>query len=609
MACPRCGFGENPAEARFCENCGGGLGVGGGPTAAEPASDLPPIEPSAADPVAPTSAAAADDTGDPFDAPTRELPSTVASGWICACGQPNPEGEQYCEGCGDARPVAAPSLGAGTVVAGFRITSAVSSKRYVVVPDGATGETPSSLLQLGDAEELAELAAVLGPLNAADLTERLGYTPAPAVVAVGSDPTYGDYLVLSSQARDRQPLAQMRDLPPTYAFALLRQLTAVADAEAQSGRVLLLAPPQVQLDGERLFLEQPVAPRLPLAGPLLADPAFLPPELRDRARDAVPWPAGVYAAAATVRAATGNALGYPRAWHELMVHLLAEDPACRPASLEDFCAALRAAETPVAVSSHATGFGTDIGHHHPVNQDAGGAWSWTPLDGAPLTLAVVADGVSAGEHSEQAAALTVELMHRAIEAHHADAGLNADALYTYLHEAGLEAQRRVADMPFSSYERANASTLVAVCLLGGHAVGMWCGDSRAYGVTPAGCRQLTRDHSWVNLVVDSGRMSLEQAKRDPRAHVIARWLGVADPPRTDPGFERFDVDLAPDDRLLVCSDGLYMYFDQPYAEEREIASVAFEHAADAQAAVDELIKRALDRGGFDNITAVLVAVE
>lgn len=601
MTCPRCGFGENPAEARFCENCGGELGA---------------EQPSAAVAVQAASAAADQsetDAFDPFDAPTRELPSTpapvpVADGWTCACGEQNPEAEGYCQGCGEPRPAAVAALAPGDTFAGFRIVDGNATQGFVARLLEEAEDAEAALLRFGGAAEVAETAATLSALGAAELRERLGFAPVADLLSSGTDSTFGSYTVVSRPAGDWHPFAGVHSLPAERAQALLDQLLAVVEAASRAGRALLLSPAQLAIDGERFLIDNPVAPALPLDRPLLADPTFLPPELRDGRADVGPWAAGEFCAAATLRSATGNALGFPPAWHTLMARLLAADPDQRPASLEDVCVALHAPGESARVTEHQTAFGTDVGHHHPVNQDAGGVWSWTLDGGTPLTLAVVADGVSAGTRSELAASLAVELLQQAVEAHHADAGLDSDALYGVLYQAGLEAQAQVAAMPFESYERANATTLVAVCVLGDRAVGMWCGDSRAYGATPEGCRQLSRDHSWVNLAVDSGRMTIEQAKRDPRAHVIARWLGIADPPRPDPGYERFDVELAQGDRLLVCSDGLYMYYDEAYAGEQELADVIFAHADDAQAAVDEMVKRALDRGGFDNITAALVGV-
>jgi protein phosphatase len=600
MTCPRCGFGENPADARFCENCGGEIGAGQPPAEAQE----PPAETVAAEVAA--------EADDPFDAPTRELPPSPpparSTGWTCTCGQANPAAEAYCEGCGESRPDAAPSLAPGAAFAGFHIVEATGTRSFLVRREPAADDEPAALLQLGRDDEISEMVATLEVLAPAAGADTLAFNPVPSVLASGTDPVFGAYAVLSQPQGDWQPLVGPTALSTEQASRLLDQLLTVAERAAHAGRALLLAPQQVQVDGDRFLLQHPLAPRLPLDRPLLADPAFLPPEVREGRREIAPWPAGEYCVAATLHSVMGNALGFPQEWHGLIARLLADDPDQRPASPQEVCASLTAAAQAQPVSGHQVAFGTDIGHHHPVNQDAGGVWSWTLDDGTPLTLAVVADGVSAGKHSEVASALTVELMRQGIEAHHADAGLDADTLYNWLYRAGLEAQIQVAAMPFDSYERANATTLVAVCVLGGHAVGMWCGDSRAYGVTPEGCRQLSRDHSWVNLVVDSGRMSLEQAKRDPRAHVIARWLGVSDPPRHDPGFERFDVELATGDRLLVCSDGLYMYFDRPPAGEQELADLIYQHEDDAQAAVDEMIQRALDRGGFDNITAALVGV-
>jgi protein phosphatase len=226
-----------------------------------------------------------------------------------------------------------------------------------------------------------------------------------------------------------------------------------------------------------------------------------------------------------------------------------------------------------------------------------------------VTLAVVADGVSSGRHSEVAAQMTVEAVRAGFEAFVGSSDLGSDAVEAVLRAAAIEAQRQVLTIPFDDPQTASATTLVAVCVIGGRATGIWCGDSRAYGVTVDDCKALTRDHSWVNLVVDRGLLSLEDAMRDPRAHVITRWLGQSDPPREDPGLETFRLDFLPGECLLVCSDGLFMYFQPPDHSTRELASLAYSAGTDVQEAVRRMVQTALERGGYDNITAALVMFE
>lgn len=241
---------------------------------------------------------------------------------------------------------------------------------------------------------------------------------------------------------------------------------------------------------------------------------------------------------------------------------------------------------------------SDIGTHHPVNQDAGGAWVFKRRDGLQAVLLVVADGVSAGEHSEDASRLAVSTLHgRMSPLLEGDASTATcrDALVNAIEEA----HRLIARRPHPNISSADATTLVAAVALAGTAFGAWVGDSRVYLVRDRMVRQLTTDHSWAEGVVSRGLMTAEQAAADPRAHVITRWLGP--PEDRDVGVETFEARLSDGDVVLCCTDGLYMYFVPPNGSEDEIG-VALTNVSSLADGLNNLIETALKRGGYDNIT-------
>ena len=129
----------------------------------------------------------------------------------------------------------------------------------------------------------------------------------------------------------------------------------------------------------------------------------------------------------------------------------------------------------------------------------------------------------------------------------------------------------------------------------------WLGDSRAYWLaTESESTRLTRDDSLAEELVAQGQMTEAEAMASPQAHVITRWLG-ADVAAPVPHVTRFE----PPGRgvVLVCSDGLWNY--QPDAA--GLAALALPEAFnDPSSAADALLKFALDAGGMDNITVVLV---
>ena len=133
---------------------------------------------------------------------------------------------------------------------------------------------------------------------------------------------------------------------------------------------------------------------------------------------------------------------------------------------------------------------------------------------------------------------------------------------------------------------------------GGFAHIVHAGDSRAYLYHRGALRQITRDHSMVQQLVDSGQITREQALLHPQKNLITRALGVA--ANIVPEYNRCEIEEG--DILLLCTDGLTnMVPDEEIA--RILQDTAFFDAAGV------LISRALQAGGQDNVTVLLMGVE
>jgi protein phosphatase len=141
-----------------------------------------------------------------------------------------------------------------------------------------------------------------------------------------------------------------------------------------------------------------------------------------------------------------------------------------------------------------------------------------------------------------------------------------------------------------------ATTLTLAVSLGDRAVIGHVGDSRAYLLRDGVLHQLTRDHTLVQLMVELGRLTAEQAATHPYRHVLTQSLGVGED-SVEGDFQR--VSLADRDQLLLCTDGLTGMVD-----DATIASV-LGGAASAHDACQELIDLALKNGGRDNVTVAL----
>lgn len=139
-----------------------------------------------------------------------------------------------------------------------------------------------------------------------------------------------------------------------------------------------------------------------------------------------------------------------------------------------------------------------------------------------------------------------------------------------------------------------ASTVVVLLVRNGHFVCLWAGDSRVYLLRDGHLAPITRDHSLVQALVDSGALSEAEAERHPQANVITRAVGADD--------EMLDLDkvtgrLLGGDRFLLCSDGLCKTLD---------AATLAALAADPAEPAARLIDAALAAGARDNVTAVVV---
>jgi serine/threonine protein phosphatase PrpC len=208
---------------------------------------------------------------------------------------------------------------------------------------------------------------------------------------------------------------------------------------------------------------------------------------------------------------------------------------------------------------------------------------------------VVCDGVSSTEQSEVASSSVAEHVADSLEAslrRHA-----ASSPERSVRTAIQDAQARLLPMA----EKAPSTTVVAALVTGLDAAIGWVGDSRAYWIGDDGeTRQLTTDHSWINSVVSSGEMSLQEAALAPQAHGITRWLGADAGDNAQPDVTHFRL---PDPgHLLLCTDGLWNYAQEP----KQLGGLL--HGAAAIDMARHLVDYANAQGGHDNITAVLLRV-
>jgi serine/threonine protein phosphatase PrpC len=240
---------------------------------------------------------------------------------------------------------------------------------------------------------------------------------------------------------------------------------------------------------------------------------------------------------------------------------------------------------------------TDRGLRHSRNEDAMALATAAGPDG-PVALAVVADGVSSAPRPDEASLTAVRTAMRVLLTS-ARAGDDPAAA---AEAAAREAAQALNDM--ADPDGAPATTYVSATVDRAHVTLCWLGDSRAYWLTadPAGSVRLTKDDSIAEEIVAAGVASVDEAMASPQAHVITRWLG-ADLPDPEPHVARFKPPGS--GVVLVCSDGLWNY--RP--EAADLAALAMPAAQTEPLPVAAgLVKFAVDQGGLDNITVVLIPV-
>jgi len=147
---------------------------------------------------------------------------------------------------------------------------------------------------------------------------------------------------------------------------------------------------------------------------------------------------------------------------------------------------------------------------------------------------------------------------------------------------------------------AMSTTIVAMRLLRDSAFEVaWVGDSRAYLWHHASLKQLSKDHSYVQELIDTGVITHEQARCHHHQNIITQALGAMD--RSSLRVDAVIGELQPGDQILLCSDGLTRDVD-----DATIAATLSRHELSAQETVDQLLLAALEAGGSDNVTAVVV---
>jgi protein phosphatase len=239
---------------------------------------------------------------------------------------------------------------------------------------------------------------------------------------------------------------------------------------------------------------------------------------------------------------------------------------------------------------------TDVGRQRENNEDS--CLYWEPQDEAEFLrkgrLAVIADGMGGYEGGQEASRLAVETVREVYDEAFEDAPQPA------LVKAFAAAHERIQDYAEAHPELRGMGTTCTALVIRGHELHFaHVGDSRLYLIRGFVLSRLTRDHSYVGRLVESGIVRAEDAESHPQRHILTAALGSGNEVAAD--VSQQSVPLQEGDTLVLCTDGLW-----GLVNEQEVVNAVNEY--DPEPCCRALVNMALQRGGHDNVTVQVIRV-
>ncbi|MFJ8261586.1 Stp1/IreP family PP2C-type Ser/Thr phosphatase [Rummeliibacillus sp. NPDC094406] len=237
---------------------------------------------------------------------------------------------------------------------------------------------------------------------------------------------------------------------------------------------------------------------------------------------------------------------------------------------------------------------SDIGKKRAVNEDSA---TFISRDDS-YQLAIVADGMGGHNAGDVASRMAVthfeELFLQADAAHF----MSNESIEEWLVETVKELNKTLYHYSLTHEDcQGMGTTLIAVLFDGNNATICHVGDSRVYFVTKEEIRLVTRDHSYVNILVDNGEISEEEAASHPKKNYIIKSLGTESTIEPD----SYKVELVDGSFMLICTDGLSNKISI-----KEMHNIIMQESTIEEKG-NQLVQLANDYGGEDNITLILLS--
>lgn len=236
---------------------------------------------------------------------------------------------------------------------------------------------------------------------------------------------------------------------------------------------------------------------------------------------------------------------------------------------------------PSSTVTFETGAATHVGKVRTRNEDS-------YLTKPEVGVWAVADGMGGHEAGDLASQTVVKALASIVPPH------SASELLSQCESRMVFANSRLVDIARERGGILIGSTVAVLLTFNFHYACVWSGDSRIYLIRGGEIRQLSRDHTQVQELVEEGVLTPEEAQTFPGRNVITRAIGVS----PEPELELTQGTLRPGDIFILCSDGL-----TSHVNDEEILAAA--GRARAQAAADALVALTLERGALDNVTVVI----
>lgn len=218
------------------------------------------------------------------------------------------------------------------------------------------------------------------------------------------------------------------------------------------------------------------------------------------------------------------------------------------------------------------------------------------------SLLVVADGMGGANAGEVASSIAINSIRQSFSNENVEQAIKNNSIEDLLHSCIKDANESINKRTLEDPDTFGMGTTIVVCwVIDRIAHIAWCGDSRCYVYnTLKGLKLLSKDHSFVQELIDKGEITEEEALTHPDSNIITRVLGDADS-QCQPDIVSYPI--SPNDILLLCSDGLC-----GYNTNKEIEYVLNVNSIDIMKCRDDLLKLALDSGGYDNICIALASL-